>query len=159
SSARPGARAGAPLQPEQRRAEVRSAPASREVMPGRRHRSRSTEAQPKNRRSSRMTYLKKRGGRFWLPAGLGSLVAVAALAAFLATGAAGKPSATPIRIALLSDCAGPFGNQFNADLGGAEAAFAQFAGAKLKDPGNPSKGFTGGSVNGHPLQLAGIGCS
>jgi branched-chain amino acid transport system substrate-binding protein len=107
-----------------------------------------------------MTYLTKRGGRFWLPAGLGSLVAVAALAAFLATGAAGKPSAaTPIKIALLSDCAGPFGNQFNADLGGAEAAFAQFAGAKLNNPANPSKGFTGGSVNGHPLQLVGIGCS
>jgi branched-chain amino acid transport system substrate-binding protein len=82
-----------------------------------------------------------------------------ATGAILAATAFGKSgAASPIKIAILSDCKGAFGNQYNADIGGAEAAFAQFAGAKLNNPSDPSKGFTGGSAGGHPLQLVGLGC-
>jgi branched-chain amino acid transport system substrate-binding protein len=88
---------------------------------------------------------------------LGAAAIGAAVWAAAAVGSAG--AASPIKIAILSDCAGPFGNQYNADIGGAEAAFAQFAGAKLNNPNDPSRGFTGGSVNGHPLTLVGLGCS
>jgi branched-chain amino acid transport system substrate-binding protein len=106
-----------------------------------------------------MTYVRERGRRFWLPAGLGFLAATAVTAAVFAAGAVGKSAASPIKIGILSNCQGPFGNQYNADIGGALMGFAQYAGAKLKDPGNPSKGMVGGSVDGHPLQIVGFGCS
>jgi branched-chain amino acid transport system substrate-binding protein len=106
-----------------------------------------------------MTYVRERAGRIWLRAGFGLLAAAAVSTAILASAASGRVTATPIKIAILSDCQGPFGNQYNADIGGAEAAFAQFAGAHLNNPADPSKGFSGGAVNGHPLQLVGIGCS
>src|SRR5215470_13577060 len=106
-----------------------------------------------------MTYVRRRGRRFWLPAGVGVLASAAIVAAVLATTATGRSQATPIRIGILSDCQGAFGNQYDADIGGAIAAFTQFAGAKPKDPNKPSAGMTGGSVNGHPLQIVGFGCS
>jgi branched-chain amino acid transport system substrate-binding protein len=106
-----------------------------------------------------MTYVRQRVRRVRPVVGLSVLAAAAAVAAVLASAALGGARATPINIAILSDCKGPFGNQYNADIGGAEAAFAQFAGSKLVNPSDPSKGFTGGSVAGHPLQLVGLGCS
>ena len=36
---------------------------------------------------------------------------------------------------------------------------SQYAGAKPVNPNNPRKGWTGGSIGGHPLKLVGIGCS
>ena len=42
---------------------------------------------------------------------------------------------------------------------GVVTAMAQFAGAKAKNPNNPRDGWTGGSINGHPLKLVGVGCS
>jgi branched-chain amino acid transport system substrate-binding protein len=106
-----------------------------------------------------MTYVRERGRRIRPLAGIGVLAMAAAIAAVLASAAMGGAAASPIKIAILSDCQGPFGNQYNADVGGAEAAFAQFAGSKLVNPSDPSKGFTGGSVAGHPLKLVGLGCS
>ena len=106
-----------------------------------------------------MTYVKTRGRRFWLPAGLAALAAAAALIAVLATTASGKTTASPIRIGILSDCQGAFGNQYDADIGGAIAAFVQYAGAKPKDPNKPSAGMVGGTIGGHPLQIVGFGCS
>jgi branched-chain amino acid transport system substrate-binding protein len=106
-----------------------------------------------------MTYVRKRGRRLWLPAGLGVLAALFALAAVFASSAVGKTSASPIKIGVLSDCKGPFGNQYDADIGGTLAAFIQFAGAKAKNPNKPSAGITGGAVDGHPLQIVGFGCS
>ena len=38
-------------------------------------------------------------------------------------------------------------------------AMSQFAGAKAKNPNKPRDGWTGGSINGHPLKLVGVGCS
>jgi branched-chain amino acid transport system substrate-binding protein len=84
---------------------------------------------------------------------------MALAATVLATGAAARPSATPIKIAILSDCKGAFGAFYDSDIGGAIAAFSQFAGAKPKDPNKPSAGMTGGEIGGHPLQIVGFGCS
>jgi branched-chain amino acid transport system substrate-binding protein len=91
------------------------------------------------------------------------VLAVGAIAAVVAATAAGKSTkaeaGSPIKIGILSDCQGPFGNQYNADIGGAIAAFDQFAGAKPKNPSNPSAGMIGGSIDGHPLEIVGFGCS
>jgi branched-chain amino acid transport system substrate-binding protein len=83
-------------------------------------------------------------------------LAAAGLAATVATA---RPSATPIKIGVLSDCQGAFGSFDNQDLAGVVTAMAQFAGGKAKNPNKPRDGWTGASVNGHPLQLVGVGCS
>src|SRR5581483_9248185 len=107
-----------------------------------------------------MTYVRKRGRRFWLPAGIGALAAAAALAAAFAASAVGKTSAaTPIKIGILSDCQGAFGAFYDTDIGGALAALAQYTGGHLKNPNKPSAGFVGGTVAGHPIQIVGFGCS
>ena len=36
---------------------------------------------------------------------------------------------------------------------------SEYAGAKPVNPNDPRKGWTGGSIGGHPLKLVGIGCS
>jgi branched-chain amino acid transport system substrate-binding protein len=82
---------------------------------------------------------------------------VAALAATTAT--ARTSAATPIKIGVLSDCQGDFGSFDNQDLAGVVTAMVQFAGAKAVNPNKPRDGWTGGSINGHPLKLVGIGCS
>jgi branched-chain amino acid transport system substrate-binding protein len=92
----------------------------------------------------------------------GRLVAfgvIAMLAAAVAATAAARPSATPIKIAVLSDCQGAFGSFDNQDLAGVVSAMSEYAGAKPKNPNKPRDGWTGGSIGGHPLQLVGIGCS
>jgi branched-chain amino acid transport system substrate-binding protein len=106
-----------------------------------------------------MTYERTRG-RPWLRLGAVGALGALALAAVLVTTATGRTAAaSPIKIGILSDCQGAFGNQYDADIGGAIAAFVQFAGATPKDPNKPSAGMNGGSVAGHPLQIVGFGCS
>src|SRR6266550_3510412 len=107
-----------------------------------------------------MTYVRRRSRRFWLPAALTILVVLAAtLAATVPAGKASKSAASPIKIAILSDCQGAFASNYEQDIGGAITAFAQYAGVKPKNPNKPSAGWTGGSIGGHPLKLVGIGCS
>jgi len=83
-------------------------------------------------------------------------VLTAAIAASVATA---KTSATPIKVAVLSDCQGAFGSFDGQDLAGVVSAMSQYAGAKPVDPNDPRKGWTGGQINGHPLKLVGVGCS
>ncbi len=87
------------------------------------------------------------------------VMAVVATAATMATASSGANAPGPIKIGILSDCQGAFGAQYAADIGGAIAAFVQYAGAKAKNPNDPTKGMTGGAVAGHPLQIVGFGCS
>ena len=58
----------------------------------------------------------------------------------------------------MSDCQGAFGSFDNQDLAGVVTAMAQFAGGHAKNPNKPRAGWVGASINGHPLQLVGIGC-
>jgi branched-chain amino acid transport system substrate-binding protein len=80
------------------------------------------------------------------------------VAAVAATSATARSSASTIKVAVLSDCQGAFGAFDNQDLAGVVAAMSQYAGAKPVDPNNPRKGWTGGSIGGHPIKLVGIGC-
>ncbi len=80
-------------------------------------------------------------------------------AAIAASAATAKSTATPIKVAVLSDCQGAFGSFDGQDLAGVVAAMSQYAGAKPVNPNDPRKGWTGGQINGHPLKLVGIGCS
>ena len=95
--------------------------------------------------------------RKWRLIPLAALAVVAA--AVVAATATARTSATPIKIAVLSDCQGAFGSFDNQDLAGVVTAMSQFAGAKAKNPNKPRDGWTGGSINGHPLKLVGVGCS
>lgn len=105
-----------------------------------------------------MRNVRHRGGRFWASAGI--LVAAVAVSAVVAATALGKAGATPIKIAIMSDCRGAFAVNFEQDIGGAESAFAQLTGAKPKNPNKPSAGMTGGSIAGHPLKfVTPFGCS
>src|SRR6266513_3355538 len=107
-----------------------------------------------------MTYVRRKGRRLWLSAALSMLVVLAAtLAATVPSGKASKSAASPIKIAILSDCQGAFASNYEQDIGGAITALAQFAGVKPKNPNKPSAGWTGGKIGGHPLKLVGIGCS
>src|SRR6266446_4874705 len=108
-----------------------------------------------------MTHVRSRGRRFLLSAVL-AVVVVAAIAAATAAGRStgvAKAAATPIKIAILSDCQGSFASNYEQDIGGAITALAQYAGVKPKNPNKPSAGWTGGQIGGHPLKLVGIGCS
>ena len=106
-----------------------------------------------------MTYLKQRRRRFWLPGGL-VLCGVTALATITVATALGSSegSSTPIKIGILSDCQGAFGAFYDQDIGGAIAAFSQYAGAKPKNPNKPSAGMTGGKIGNHPIEIVGFGC-
>ena len=75
------------------------------------------------------------------------LAAIAVLAAaFVASGATAKSSASTIKIAVLSDCQGAFGSFDNQDLAGVVTAMAQFAGGKAKNPNKPRDGWAGAST-------------
>jgi len=99
-----------------------------------------------------MTRLK----RNWkLLAPLGMLaVAVAALAStsFAAS------SASEVRVAIMTDCKGAFGFGYELDIGGAQAALAQYAGGKVKNPKKPSAGMTGIKVGDTDVKIVGYGC-
>ena len=67
-------------------------------------------------------------------------------------------STKPVRVAIMTDCKGAFGFGYELDIGGAQAAFAQYAKGKAKNKNKPSAGMTGITVNGTPVQIVGYGC-
>src|ERR1051325_2019264 len=83
---------------------------------------------------------------------------VAATSAVVAVSASAKPTASTIKIAVLSDCQGDFGSFDNQDMAGVVTAMAQYAGGKAVNPNKPRSGWTGASIAGHPLKLVGVGC-
>jgi branched-chain amino acid transport system substrate-binding protein len=84
------------------------------------------------------------------------------LAAGLAVGGTGSfaasKAAKPVRVAIITDCKGAFGFGYEIDIGGAQAAFAAYAGGKAKNKAKPSAGMTGIRVGGTPVQIVGYGC-
>jgi branched-chain amino acid transport system substrate-binding protein len=88
------------------------------------------------------------------------LLPLAALAVAAAAIAASSLGATPkvIRLAIMSDCKGAFAGGYELDIGGAEAALAQYAGGKPTNRKKPSAGMTGIKVGGHPVKIVGYGC-
>jgi branched-chain amino acid transport system substrate-binding protein len=88
---------------------------------------------------------------------LAALVVVAA--SLVASAATARSSASTIKIAVLSDCQGAFGSFDNQDMAGVVTAMAQFAGGHANNKNKPRDGWSGASINGHPLKLVGVGCS
>jgi branched-chain amino acid transport system substrate-binding protein len=75
-----------------------------------------------------------------------------------ATSALGKSSARVVKLAIMTDCKGAFAFGYEPDIGGAQAAFAEFAGGKPKDNKKPSAGMTGIKAGGADVKIVGYGC-
>src|SRR5258705_2589712 len=63
-----------------------------------------------------------------------------------------------IRVAIMTDCKGAFSFGYDYDIGGAQAAFAQYAHGKVKNKNKPSAGMTGINVAGKQIKIDGYGC-
>src|SRR5919201_5844544 len=100
-----------------------------------------------------MSRLMVRRWKLVLP--LSALAVAAAAIAATSTLAAG-PSV--IKLAIMSDCKGAFAGGYELDIGGAEAALAQYAHGKPVNRAKPSAGRTGIKVAGHPVKIVGYGC-
>ena len=64
----------------------------------------------------------------------------------------------PIKVAIMTDCEGAFAFGYELDIGGAQAAFYEHAGAEPEDKAKPSAGMTGGTVAGRDIEIVGYGC-
>jgi branched-chain amino acid transport system substrate-binding protein len=80
-------------------------------------------------------------------------VAVAAITSASSAAAGGE-----VRVAVMSDCKGAFGFAQELGIGGAQTAFAQFAGGKVKNNKKPSAGMTGIKAGGKNVRIVGYGC-
>ncbi|MFN8221951.1 MAG: ABC transporter substrate-binding protein [Gaiellales bacterium] len=88
-----------------------------------------------------------------LPLGL-----VAAVASVLVSTSLAASKASEVRVAIMTDCKGAFGFGYEPDIGGAQAALAQYAGGKVKNPKKPSAGMTGIKVGSTSVKIVGYGC-
>ncbi len=86
------------------------------------------------------------------------LAALVAVASVWASGSFAAAQSHTIRVAIMTDCKGAFAFGYELDIGGAQAAFAQYAGGKVKNKNKPSAGMTGIKVGGHNVQIVGYGC-
>ena len=89
-----------------------------------------------------------------LPLALLAVAATVTASGALATTAQGAA----VRVAIMTDCKGGFAFGYEFDIGGAQAAFGQFAGGKAKNRKKPSAGMTGIKVDGTPVNIVGYGC-
>jgi branched-chain amino acid transport system substrate-binding protein len=97
---------------------------------------------------------KVRGWKLLLP-----LAALVALAAVFVPGSFASPSqAGEVKLAIMTDCKGAFAFGYELDIGGAQAALAQYAGGKVKNKKKPSAGMTGASAGGADINIVGYGC-
>jgi branched-chain amino acid transport system substrate-binding protein len=96
---------------------------------------------------------KLRSWRLALP--LAALVAGGAVAASMALA---SPAQNEVKVAIMTDCKGAFGFGYELDIGGAQAAFAEFAGGKPKNKNKPSAGMTGIKAGGKDVRIVGYGC-
>ena len=87
------------------------------------------------------------------------LAALVAVGSVSVSGSLAAPSqASEVRVAIMTDCKGAFAFGYELDIGGAQAAFAQFAGGKPRNKKKPSAGMTGIRVAGTPVNIVGYGC-
>src|SRR3954447_24387587 len=93
-----------------------------------------------------------RSWKAWLSLG------VVAAAAFASAATFASSATSPVKVAIMTDCKGAFGGAFEVDIGGAMAAFAQYAGGKPNNPKKPSAGITGATAGGRPIKIVGYGC-
>jgi branched-chain amino acid transport system substrate-binding protein len=86
------------------------------------------------------------------------LGAVVVAATALVSTSLAASEAREVRVAIMSDCKGAFGANYENDIGGAQAAFAQYAGGKPTNKKKPSAGMTGIKVGGTSVKIVGYGC-
>jgi branched-chain amino acid transport system substrate-binding protein len=87
------------------------------------------------------------------------LAGIAAVASIWVSGAfAGPKASNVIRVAIMTDCKGAFAFGYEIDIGGAQAAFAQYAGGTVKNKNKPSAGMSGIKVGDKTIQIVGYGC-
>ena len=82
--------------------------------------------------------MKKRSLRWKL---LVPLAVVATGLSVLASSSLASSKAGVVRVAIMTDCKGAFGFGYEPDIGGAQAAFATWAGGKPVNPKKPSAGI------------------
>jgi branched-chain amino acid transport system substrate-binding protein len=88
------------------------------------------------------------------------VASVGLLAASIAVVASASTAATSgaVRVAIMSDCKGAFGFAQELGIGGAQTAFTQYAGGKVKNKKKPSAGMTGITAGGKSINIVGYGC-
>jgi branched-chain amino acid transport system substrate-binding protein len=86
---------------------------------------------------------------------LGVLVILASVAVSSSFAAS---KAKEVRVAIMTDCKGAFGFGYEPDIGGAQAALANYAKGKVVNPKKPSAGMTGIRVGTTPVKIVGYGC-
>jgi branched-chain amino acid transport system substrate-binding protein len=87
------------------------------------------------------------------------LAALVAVGSISVPGSLAAPSqAGEIRVAIMTDCKGAFAFGYEFDIGGANAALAQYAGARIRNKNKPSAGITGATVAGKRINIVGYGC-
>ncbi len=97
---------------------------------------------------------KVRSWKLLLP--LAALVAVGSISV---SGSLAAPAqSNEVRTVIMTDCKGAFGFGYELDIGGAQAAMAQWAGGKIKNKKKPSAGISGAKVAGKALNVVGYGC-
>ncbi len=93
--------------------------------------------------------------RSWKTAVL--LLAVATGLTIAATTSSAASKANVVKVAIMTDCKGAFAFGYDFDIGGAQGAFARFAGGKAKSK-KPSAGMTGIHVGSTQVKIVGYGC-
>ncbi len=88
-----------------------------------------------------------------LPLGALAIAAFAVVSTSLAASGARE-----VRVAIMTDCKGAFGAHYENDIGGAQAAFAEYARGKPKNRSKPSAGMTGIKVGSTSVKIVGYGC-
>jgi branched-chain amino acid transport system substrate-binding protein len=66
--------------------------------------------------------------------------------------------AKTVKLAIMTDCKGPFGGAYETTIGGAQAALANYAKGKVANNKKPSAGLTGLRVGTTPIKIVGYGC-
>lgn len=85
------------------------------------------------------------------------VVACAAVAVW-ATASMASSHAKVVKVAIMTDCKGAFAFGYDFDIGGAQGAFARYAGGKTKSHSKPSAGMTGIKAGGAEVKIVGYGC-
>jgi branched-chain amino acid transport system substrate-binding protein len=85
------------------------------------------------------------------------MVVASTVVAVWATGSTAAPTKV-VRVAIMTDCKGAFAFGYEYDIGGAQAAFAQFAKGVTKSHAKPSAGMTGIRVGNTQIRIVGYGC-
>ena len=100
-----------------------------------------------------MGRLRLRSWKLLLP-----LAAIPIVAAALSPSLAARSAASVVKVAIMSDCKGAFAGGYELDIGGAQAALAQYADGKPVERKKPSAGMTGITIAGASVKIVGYGC-